>query len=127
MAVGFLVVQAATSRGVIPIAGASVSVLKGSAGAAELFAFRTTAGDGKTEPVALEAPAPALSQQPASVRPFTTCTVRASHPLYYTVEVDDVQIFAEETSLQQVEMVPLEENSNPKARVRTFLVEPQNL
>ena len=127
MAIGYLVVQVFTSRGVIPLEGVSVSVLNERNPAEGIKFFQITDINGKTSPVALETPPIELSQSPNPAVPFATCTIRLDHPDYYTVVVEDVQIFAEQISLQRMEMQPLMENTNRQENVREIDVEPQNL
>lgn len=125
MAKGFFVAQVVTSRGAIPVEGASVSILPG--GKSELIAFRVTDGDGKTSPVTLEAPPQDLANSPSDATPFAAYDLRIEHPLYVSLFVRDAQVFAGRTSLQEVEMIPLSKYVAPDSRSTTITVPPQEL
>lgn len=124
---GYIVFQVYTSRGPIPIAGAYASVTKGNSDKRELLGFRITDEDGRTDPIAIETPPKGLSLEPGAEEPFALCDIRVDHPEYYTVHVKDVQIFDGLTSLQQVQMIPLQEEAPVNERSETFTVAAQNL
>ena len=124
---GYIVFQVYTSRGAIPVVGAYASVTRGSGDQRDLIGFRITNEDGRTEPVSIETPPKGLSMEPGSEKPFAMCDIRVDHPGYYTVYVKDVQIFEGLTSLQQVQMIPLQEEATINNRSESFTVVAQNL
>lgn len=125
MPTGFLTAQVVTSRGAIPIEGASVSVT--TAGGGTLLGFRITNSAGNTAPITLDAPAHELSEAPAQDLPFASYDLRIDHPLFFTLLVKNAQVFAGTTTVQNVELIPLQEHSQPGNRAETVTVPPQNL
>lgn len=124
---GFLVAQVYTSRGVIPIEDASVSITSEHPDGRRLHSFRSTDLSGKTSPASLEAPDRSLSQHPSQEQPFAAYTLQVDHPLYYTVLVKNIQVFDGSTTLQNVELIPLEEAAAYDQRLTTFPVPPPDL
>lgn len=122
---GFITARVFTSRGQIPISGASV-VVETSDGSSILGA-RITDDDGLTMPVRIETPAKDTSTQPGVENPFTSVNIRISHPMYYTYYVRDAQVFEGQTSVQVAELLPIEENDRAPFRLGEFFVTPQNL
>lgn len=127
MGAGYIVAQIFTSRGAIPIEDAAVSVVRENSAGQELHGIRTTSLSGRTAPIVLAAPDRANSQQPTGAPAFSSYILRVDHPLYQTVVVRDLQIFDGATSLQNVEMIPLQENPTPSSKVELFNVPPQDL
>lgn len=124
---GYLIAQVFTARMAIPIQDVSVSIMTDNLEKPELIAFRKTDRNGKTERVAIETPDIGASLEPSARRGFTTCNIQLDHPNYYSVLVEHVQVFPQVESIQQMEMIPLEEFSAPDERGRVFAVTPQNL
>lgn len=122
---GFITARVFTSRGQIPISGASV-IIESSDNSSVLGA-RITDDNGLTAPVRVETPAKAMSTQPGNELPFTSVNVRVSHPMYYTYYVRDAQVFEGQTSLQLAELIPIEENDRAPFPLGEFFVTPQNL
>lgn len=122
---GFITARVFTSRGQIPISGASVVIE--SSDNSSILGARITDDNGLTAPVRVETPAKAMSTQPGNELPFTSVNVRVSHPMYYTYYVRDAQVFEGQTSLQVAELIPIEENDRPPFRLGEFFVTPQNL
>lgn len=127
MGTGFLVAQVYTSRGAIPIEDVSVSITTEHPDGRKLHGFRSTDLSGKTSPAALQAPERELSRQPSTAQPFASYTLQADHPLYYTVLIKDIQLFDGSTSLQNIEMIPLEEAAQYNQRLNAFPVTPPDL
>jgi peptidoglycan hydrolase-like protein with peptidoglycan-binding domain len=80
---------------------------------------------GLTERLTLSAPEAALSQSPGDDRPYTVCDVEASAAGYYTIRVENVQVFAGEESVLPVEMLPLPMGDS--GDTLTYTVTPTNL
>lgn len=129
MSVGYIVVNVYTSRAQIPLKNAYVTVTSGKAPEVTLLGFRTTNENGTTESISIETPNVDLSLAPTQpdVQPFSTCNIRISHPEYYTTIINDVQVFANTQTLQEVELIPLEENSEAQDRLIRRTVPAQNL
>lgn len=129
---GRLIAQVFTARQAIPIEGVSVSIMTDVAEGSdeqmrELLAFRKTDRSGKTEPVELPAPDVDLTLAPSQQQGFSVYDVRLDHPDYYSVLVENVQVFAGVESIQPMEMIPLEEYSDPSQRSRMYRITPQDL
>ena len=122
---GFVTARVFTSRGQIPIEGASVVVE--TADNSSVLGARITDTNGLASPVRIQSPPRDLSVSPGADEPFAIVTIRVSHPLYYTYYVQNVQVFSGQTSVQNAELVPIEENDRVPFRLSDFLVTPQNL
>lgn len=129
MAVGYILVNVYTSRAQLPLQNAYVTVTSGNLPEVKLLGFRTTNENGTTDLISVETPNVDLSLTPTppEVQPFSTCNIRISHPEYYTAIINDVQVFANTQTVQEVELIPLEENSEPQNRLIRTTVPIQNL
>ena len=127
MGTGFLTAQVYTPRGAIPIEGASISIFTDLPEGKQLLGNRSTDLSGKTTPIPLEAPERSLSQHPSQTIPFASYILQADHPLYYTVLIKDIQVFDGSTSVQNIEMIPLEEGAAFDQRLNVFPVTPPAL
>ncbi len=127
MAEGYIIAQVYTSRGVIPIRDASVSVTQEKDNKRVLVGVRKTDESGKTVPILLSTPDQDLSLTPNNITPFAVCDLQIEHPDYYTMFIKDVQVFANTTSVQNAALIPIEAGANTKNAVETFQVIPQNL
>lgn len=124
---GTLIAQVYTARTAIPIEDVAVTVMEDRTDEKRLIAYRVTDRDGRTQPVEIETPDIVLSQFPSEETPFATCNVQLDHPLYESVLVEHVQVFAETESIQPMEMIPLVEHSPKDEEFRVFEITPQNL
>lgn len=122
---GFVTAIVFTSRGQIPIEGASLVVE--SSDSSSILGARITDENGRTVPVRIETPPVANSLSPGGGTAFASVNLRISHPMYYTYYVRDAQVFEGQISVQQAEMIPIEENDRVPFRLGDFLVTPQNL
>lgn len=125
--IGYLIAQVFTARQAIPIPDVSVSILTEDPQRPELLAFRRTDRNGKTEPVELYAPDSSSTLAPSEQQGFATYNVQLDHPLYYSVLVEHVQVFAGIESIQPMEMVPLPEFSDSDDQSRIYEITPQDL
>lgn len=125
---GYLLARAFTSDALIPVEDATVTVTQMTPeGIVELLATWITDESGKTQPIAIETPDAAASQQPFHEHPFTVVTVTAEHPLYERIVVNDVQIFPDNTSVQILQLIPLDELPEAWDQTEIFYIPPQNL
>lgn len=106
---------------------ASVSVTQEKDNKRILIGIRKTNEYGKTTPILLQTPDEDLSTSPGNETPFAVCNMQIEHPDYYTMFIKDVQVFANTTSYQNAELIPIEAQANSKNAVETFQVLPQNL
>ncbi len=135
---GTLVTQVYTARRAIPIAGASVTVSKKNGEDMEVITYRRTDWNGITEPVEIETPDAEASLFPSAysgcgnedgdeyAEPFTSVTIQIDHPMYYSVKIENAQIFPGQISMQQIELVPLPEFPDGSADM-IYRVSPQDL
>ncbi len=127
MAIGYFSAQVFTSRSIIPIEGATITVSIESEKGREIKGFRTTNTEGLSTSIELETPDIDLSLSPSKAKPFTSCTVKIYHPDYYVLLIDGAQVFAEQKSIQRVGLVPLKEFEDLNNQLVEFQVPPQDL
>ncbi|MGI6717399.1 MAG: peptidoglycan-binding protein [Eubacteriales bacterium] len=97
---GFLNVSVTSVRNSIPVAEATVSVSRNGRVIEEL----TTDSAGQTITVELGTPPIEYSQQPSEVKPYAEYTVTIDAPGYVHTVIDGVQLFPEQTAIQNVRM-----------------------
>lgn len=122
---GFITARVFTSRGQIPIEGASLVVE--TSDNSSILGARITDENGHTVPVRVQTPPAADSLTPGGGAAFASVNLRISHPMYYTFYVRDAQVFEGQISIQPAELIPIEENDRVPFRLGDFLVTPQNL
>ncbi len=110
---GYLVVQVTTASSAIPLEGAFVTVSTDTENENDVIFELRTDRDGKTERVALPAPARSTSQQPENSRPFSTYTVSVSLIGYESAIYNSVPIFDGITAIQQADLIPVPDNRYP--------------
>ena len=117
---GYLVVQASTARGAIPLQGALVDVLTyepldpppENLRDGVLVATLTTDSDGNTPKLRLPSPPCSNANSPEAGRPYALyqCTVRLSG--YYEQTHVGIPVYEGITVIQPVVLVPLPENGS---------------
>ena len=125
---GTILVQVFTARQALPVPGARVTIVHASVDDNTLVGIAMTDRDGRTRPIEVPTPARALSEAPLTdnVIPFSVYDIRVEKAGYYTVNINDVQVFSGEQTLQTVDMTPLAEFADPQSS-EDFTVLPQNL
>ena len=122
---GYIQVRAYESYAQIPLQDVAISV---TASDGTALAMRLTDRNGKIVPIEVPAPDLAESQTPGSPEaPFTTVTLNAKRKGYEQITVDDVQIFADTVTLQNLEMIPISELPDRWNQAEIFQTPPQNL
>lgn len=124
---GSIAVRATTARGVSPVSEATVIIYKVRNGERSIVSFNLTDRSGKTPDVLVPAPKKANSQSPSSSLPFANYNITVRHPMYYTAEIDNVQVFGDEMTIQTVDLIPLPEFINERDTTRTTVIPRQNL
>lgn len=126
---GTFVAQISAANMTIPIEGASVTITEAAPQTPQLISFLETDMNGRTAPIGLDTPDISLSETPGNAQPFTVINVQVDMPLYYSVLIKNVQVFAGRESLQQVDMIPVAEHMDfeEQHRIITYDVTPQNL
>lgn len=122
--VGYIQVHAYSSYAEIPLKDVAISVTTADN---TVLAMRLTDRNGRITPI--EVPVPDLQESltPGTVAPFTPVTLYARLAGYEQIQVDDLQVFADTITLQNLEMIPLSELPSQWSRSETFLTPPQNL
>ena len=125
-ATGYLQVHAYTSYALIPLKDVAVTITdsKGSA-----IAMRLTNRSGQFEvPLEIETPNRSASLSPNSGSiPFTTVNIYARLDDYEAIEAENVQVFANTVTFQNLEMIPLSELPANWDKLEIFDTPPQNL
>lgn len=109
-AVGFLLVQVFSARGVLPVEGATVTVSGTENGKPVLYHTVFTDRSGLSPLMSLPAVSAQLSMKPGAYQPYTTYTVRVQKDGFYPVENTRVPIYEGIVARQPVNLVPLPEN-----------------
>lgn len=115
-AIGFLIVQTLTANGALPVENALVYVYEYSddTGARGNAVYtQKTDQSGKTDKLALGTVDRELSLSPDAKKPYTSYFVTVSADGYYDSEKINVPVFQGITSIQQVNLIPLSEFSDP--------------
>ena len=124
-ATGYLQVRAYESYARLPLEDAAIVV---TAPDGTAIAMRTTDRNGRMEPIAVPVPdrSESLSPDPGE-RPFALVNLYAHKRGYERVESENLQLFADTTTIQNLEMVPLAELPDSWNQSETFDTPPQNL
>lgn len=123
---GYIQVHAYTSYAQIPLKDVAVSVTDASGAA---IALRLTNRSGLLDvPIAIEVPDLSSGQSPnTGVIPFATVNLYARLRDYEAIEIENLQIFPDTTTLQNLEMIPLSEFPQKWNKLEVFDIPPQNL
>lgn len=122
---GYIQVYAYTSQARIPLKDVAVTVtaLDGTA-----IAMRITDRNGKIDPIAIPVPNLSESQtQNPEEPPFARVNLYARLKNFVQIENEDLQVFANTTTDQNLEMIPLSELPDSWGEKELFLTPPQNL
>lgn len=92
------------------------------------IAMRLTDRSGLIEPVSVTVPDLSASQTPnTGIVPYTTVNIYARLKDFEQIEAENVQVFADTVTNQNLEMIPLSELPDSWARAEIFKTPPQNL
>ena len=123
---GYIQVHAYTSYAQIPLKDVAISITDtGGAG----IALRLTNRSGfLDEPIEIEVPDLASGQSPnTGIIPFAVVNLYARIQNFESIEIENLQIFANTTTLQNLEMIPLAELPDSWNKLEIFNTPPQNL
>lgn len=125
-ATGYIQVHAYTSYAQIPLQDVAVSITDASGAS---IALRLTNRSGFLDvPVEIQVPDAVTSQSPnTGVIPFAVVNLYARLNNYETIEIQNLQIFPNTTTLQNLEMIPLSELPQSWNQSEVFDTPPQNL
>ncbi len=122
---GYIQVHAYTSNAQIPLQNVAVSV---TATDGTALALRLTDRSGQISPIALPVPDISAGQTPdTGVIPFATVNLHAQIRGYEQITVEQVQVFPDTVTYQELEFVPLSELPSQWNRTELFVITPQNL
>ena len=118
--------HAYTSNARIPIKGAAITVTRTDGSA---IAMRLTNRSGTLDaPIAVTVPDRSASQSPGTgIIPFTDVNLYARAENFETIEIENLQVFAETLTVQNLAMIPLSELPDSYNQVEIFNTPPQNL
>ena len=124
-ATGYIQVHAYASNAQIPLQDVSVTV---TATDGTAIALRLTDRSGRIDPIPIPVPdrAESLTPNPGE-RPFTTVNITARLRDYEQIFVDNVQVFADVTTDQDLALIPLSELPASRSKSETFETSQQNL
>lgn len=127
-AYGQIISYVFTSAGRIPIPNAVVTITRANGqGDTELINTQMTDQSGKTQQISVETPEIAGSQSPGTIHPFTSVNMTAEFPGYEQIRVENVQVFPQTITIQDFQLIPLDQHPNNKTITETFPIPPQNL
>lgn len=122
---GYIQVSAYTSNARFPLQDVAVTV---TATDGTVIAMRLTDRSGRIEPIAIPVPDKAESLTPdAGELPFARVNLYARRNGYIQIENEDLQVFADTVTDQNLEMVPLSELPSSWGEKKIFLTPRQNL
>ena len=125
-ATGYIQVHAYASNAQIPLKDVAIAITdtKGSA-----IALRLTNRSGQLDgPVAITVPDLSAGQTPnTGVVPFTVVNLYAKLPDYEEIEIENLQVFPDTVTSQNLELIPLSELPEYWNQVEIFDTPKQNL
>ena len=122
---GYIQVRAYTSKAQLPLADVAVTV---TAPDNTALAMRLTNESGLIDPIEITVPDRLESQSPdPQEMPFAVVNLYAKRNEFEQIEIENLQVFAETVTNQDLEMVPLSELPQSWNRTAIFKIPPQNL
>ncbi len=127
--IGTLVVWVYTSKSMLPVSDATVTVLQYESLTQQpnLVALRRTDRNGKTDAIPIETPSPNESLTPGDPLSYALCDLWVEHPDYQLMELRGVQVFPGVESIQEVPLVPLMKSQENYVGVEFVTFPPQDL
>ena len=124
-ATGFIQLRAYTSTAQFPLKDVAITV---TASDGTAIAMRLTDRNGLITPIEIPVPDRAESLQPdPAERPYATVNLYARKQGYEQVESENLQVFADTTTYQNLEMIPLAELPAAWDKRVIYDTPPQNL
>lgn len=123
---GYIQVRAYTSYAQIPLEGVAVSITDSNGVA---IALRLTNRNGSLDaPVEVIVPDFSAGQRPdTDTIPFGVVNLYARLKDYEAIEIENLQVFPDRTTTQNLEMIPLSELPDSYNKLEIFPTPPQNL
>lgn len=124
-ATGYIQVRAYTSTAQFPLQNVAITV---TATDGTAIAMRLTDRNGQITPIAVPVPDKEESLEPdPAEKPYTSVNLYARLKGYEQVESENLQVFADTTTNQNLEMIPLAELPTGWDQTVIFDTPPQNL
>ncbi len=124
-ATGYIQVHAYTSKAQIPLEDVAVMITYPDGSA---IAMRLTDRSGLIEEVPITVPDLTAGQTPDSgVVPYALVNIYARLADYEQIEAENVQVFPDTVTMQNLEMIPLSELPDKWTKAEIFKTPPQNL
>ena len=121
---GYIRIHAYQSRAMIPLKDVAVAV---TAADGTAIALRLTDRNGLTAPIEVPVPDLAAGQTPdTGTIPFTAVNVYARLKGYEQIENENVQVFPDTVTVQNLELIPLSEMPGQYDTRELFVTPPQN-
>ena len=123
---GYIQVHAYTSYAQIPLEDVAISITDTSGAA---IALRLTNRSGFLDvPIEIDVPDLSAGQTPnTGIIPFAVVNLYARMKNYEAIEIENLQVFANTTTLQNLEMIPLSELPNSWNELEILNTPAQNL
>ena len=124
--IGYIQVHAYTSQAEIPLENVAIAITDSSDSA---IALRLTNRSGILDvPIPISVPMPSAGQSPdTGIIPYTRVNLYARISDYEQIEIEDLQIFPNTITVQNLEMIPLSEYPDSWNKKELFKTQPQNL
>lgn len=124
--IGYIQVRAFTSNAQIPLKDVAVTITTPDGAA---IAMRLTNRSGLLDaPVEITVPDLSASQSPGTnIIPFTTVNLYARLENYEEINIENLQVFANTVTEQNLELIPLSELPKAWNKAERFETPPQNL
>ena len=124
-ATGYITVHAYTSFAQLPVKDTAISITSTDGTA---IAMALTDRNGQIRPIPVPVPERTASLTPSSVeKPFTSVNLYARARGYEQAEYENLQIFADTITNQNIELIPLSELPGAWNQTAVFDTPPQNL
>ena len=128
MSQGFLNVRTYTSDAIIPVENTIVLIsTRNASSGLQLAAVADTNDSGLTETFAFTTPDLDESLSPNGAVPFLNLHIEAEHPGFGRIQINDVQIFPNTVSTQEIMLRPLSDDPRHREEQKIFNITPQNL
>lgn len=124
-ATGYIQVRAYTSIAQFPLEDVAITI---TATDGTAIAMALTNRNGRINPISIPVPAKSESQSPSPAeKPYTSVNLYAHKRGYEQIEAENLQVFADTTTQQNLEMIPLSELPQSWDQTAIFDTPPQNL
>ena len=122
---GYITAHAYASIALLPLQNVAITV---TAPDGTAIAMRISDRNGLIVPIEVPVPDKSASQSPDTGEiPFTTVNLYARLKGYEQIEIENLQVFADTTTNQNLEMIPLSELPGRWDQIAIFDTPPQNL